>query len=335
MNIWVVGGAGYIGSHVCKALRKAGHTPVVFDNLSTGLRRNLPEDALFREGDILNPEALRKAAQEFPFDGVVHLAALKAAGESMLLPERYSQYNITGTLNVLQAVLEAKIPRIVFSSTAAVYGSPEYLPVDEKHPTHPENYYGYTKLMIERFLEWYGKLKGLNHVCLRYFNAAGYDPEGEIQGLEQNPGNLLPVVMETAMGWREKVQIFGDDYSTRDGSGIRDYVHVSDLAAAHVSALEHLMNGGENLTLNLGTGSGISVKEMVSKTTEVTGRNIPIEVVGRRVGDPAAVTASSEFAFSKLGWVAKYSDAETMLRTTWKAYQSNGPDRYSERNPHS
>ena len=173
MNIWVVGGAGYIGSHVCKALRKAGHTPVVFDNLSTGLRKNLPEDALFREGDILNPEALRKAAQEFPFDGVVHLAALKAAGESMLIPERYSQYNITGTLNLLQAVLEAGIPRIVFSSTAAVYGSPEYLPLDEKHPTHPENYYGYTKLMIEGFLEWYGKLKGLNHVCLRYFNAAG------------------------------------------------------------------------------------------------------------------------------------------------------------------
>ncbi len=335
MKVWVVGGAGYIGSHVCKALRKAGHTPVIFDNLSSGLRKNLPEDAIFRQGDIQDPEALKKAAQEFPFDGVVHLAALKAAGESMLVPELYSRQNITGTLNLLQAVLEAGIPRFVFSSTAAVYGSPEYLPLDEKHPTNPENYYGYTKLMIEGFLEWYGRLKGLKHVRLRYFNAAGYDPDGEIQGLEQNPGNLLPVVMETAMGWRKQLQIFGDNYSTRDGTCIRDYVHVSDLASAHVSALEHLMKGGENLTLNLGTGSGITVKEMVDKAMEITGRKIPFEVVGRRLGDPASVTASSEMALAKLGWTAKYSDAETLLRTTWKTYQSNGPDRYFELNPRS
>ena len=331
MKVWVVGGAGYIGSHVCKALLKAGHEVVVFDNLSSGLRENLSSEVVFRQGDILSPIEVNAACTEFRFDGVIHLAALKAAGESMIVPEKYSRTNIVGSLNLLEAVLKAEIPSFVFSSTAAVYGSPEYLPLDEKHPTRPENYYGQTKLMIEQFLDWYGRLKGLRHVCLRYFNAAGYDPDGQISGLEQNPANLLPVVMEAAMGWRPKVQIFGDDYSTRDGTGLRDYVHVSDLAVAHVSALEHLKKGGGNLTLNLGTGSGITVKEMVDKAVEVTGRNIPVEITGRRAGDPAAVMASSELAQAKLGWQARYSDLETLLRTTWKAYQANGPDRSPHR----
>ena len=331
MKVWVVGGAGYIGSHVCKALLRAGHEPIVFDNLSTGMKQNLLPGVVFQQGDILNMEALRKASREHSFDGIVHLAALKDAGESMLAPEKYSLNNITGTLNLLQAVLQAGIPNFVFSSTAAVYGEPQYTPVDEKHPTRPENYYGHTKLAIEGFLEWYGRLKGLHHLVLRYFNAAGYDPDGELHGLEKNPANLLPVVMETAMGWRKKLQVFGDDYPTRDGTCIRDYIHVSDLAAAHVAALEHLARGGENLTLNLGTGSGITVMEMIRKAMEVTGRNIPFEITDRRAGDTAAVVASSAEAKSRLGWVARHSDVDALLRTTWKAYQTNGPDRYESR----
>lgn len=324
MKVWVVGGAGYIGSHVCKALRNAGHEPLVFDDLSTGLRENLPPDMFFRHGDILEPAGLHAALREHRCEGVIHLAALKAAGESMQVPEKYSRHNITGTLNLLEAVLAAEIPAFVFSSSAAVYGTPEYLPLDERHPTRPENYYGYTKLAIEGFLEWYGRLKGLKHVSLRYFNAAGYDPDGGITGLERNPANLLPVVMETAMGWRPKLQIFGDDYDTPDGSCIRDYIHVTDLAAAHVAALEHLAGGGGNLTLNLGTGSGLSVLEAVRLAERATGRVIPREIAPRRAGDPAVVVAAAEQAAAVLGWRPRFSDPDTLLRTTWNVYSAGG-----------
>lgn len=323
MKIWVVGGAGYIGSHVCKALLKAGHEPVVFDDLSTGRRENLLPGVSLRVGDILDLAALKAAAAEHRFDGVVHLAALKAAGESMTQPERYSRHNITGSLNLLEAVSEAKIPVFVFSSSAAVYGAPDYLPLDEKHPTRPENYYGYTKLAIEGFLEWYGKLRGLRYVALRYFNAAGYDPDGEITGLEKNPANLLPVVMETAAGMRPSMQVFGDDYDTPDGSCLRDYIHVTDLADAHVRALEHLHKGGESLRLNLGTGTGISVLEMVRRAREITGREIPYAVTGRRAGDPAVVVAAAELAGKIFGWTPRHSDPDTLLRTTWNAYLKN------------
>ena len=323
MRVWVVGGAGYIGSHVCKALRAAGHEPVVFDNLSTGRRENLPADVALQVGDILDTAALRAAASEGRFDGVVHLAALKAAGESMLEPEKFGRHNITGSLNLLEAVAAAGIPALVFSSTAAVYGAPEYLPLDENHPTRPENYYGHTKLVIEGLLDWHGRLRGFRHVALRYFNAAGYDPDGEITGLEKNPANLLPVVMETAAGLRASMQVFGNDYDTPDGSGVRDYVHVSDLADAHVRALEHLHRGGGNLTLNLGTGAGISVLEMIRRAEEITGHKVPHTIVGRRAGDAGAVVASALLAEKVLGWRARHSDLDTLLKTTWNAYKAN------------
>lgn len=321
VKVWVVGGAGYIGSHVCKALLKAGHEPVVFDNLSTGHRDNVLPGAFLQVGDILDREALKAAAAEHRFDAVVHLAALKAAGESMLDPVTYSRHNITGSLNLLEAVLEAGIPSFVFSSSAAVYGAPTYLPLDERHPTRPENYYGHTKLAIEEFLEWYGKLKGLKHVSLRYFNAAGYDPEGEVRGLEKNPANLLPIVMETARGWRKGMQVFGDDYDTPDGSCLRDYIHVTDLAAGHVAALEHLHRGGANLRVNLGTGAGASVLEMIRRAREITGREIPAAIAPRRPGDPAVVVASADEAKRVLGWEARHSDLDTLLKTTWEAYR--------------
>ncbi len=323
MKIWVIGGAGYIGSHVCKALLRAGHEVVVYDNLSTGLRQNLLPGVIFREGSILDIKALSQAAQEFKFDGVIHLAALKAAGDSMLVPETYGHHNIVGSLNLIHAVVAAEIPRFIFSSTAAVYGEPKYLPMDESHPTHPENFYGHTKLVVEGLLDWYGRLQGLKYAALRYFNAVGYDPEGELMGLEKNPANLVPVVMETAMGIRKKLQVFGSDYDTPDGTCIRDYIHVTDLASAHVASLEHLAKGGESFMVNLGTGSGLSVMEVIEKARQITGKEIPVERVGRRAGDPAVVVASAEQAKVLLGWKAEFSDVETLLQSTWKAYQSH------------
>jgi UDP-glucose 4-epimerase len=327
VNVLVVGGAGYIGSHVVKALLRAGAQVTVFDNLSSGLRGNLRPGAEFRHGDILDGRALDEACAAKKYDGVVHLAALKAAGESMTQPERYSVHNITGTLNLLNAVARAGIRHFVFSSSAAVYGDPEYLPMDEKHPTRPANYYGYTKLAIEGYLDWYQRLKGIRFAALRYFNAAGYDLDGEIRGLEQNPNNLLPVIMEAAMGWRQELQVFGSDYATRDGSCIRDYVHVDDLAAAHVSALQKLMAGTDRLTVNLGTGSGITVMEMIKMAGEICGKPVPHRIVGRREGDPPSVTASAGLAKQVLGWEAKHSDVGTLLRTTWRAYQANATER--------
>lgn len=331
MKVLVVGGAGYIGSHVCKSLLRRGAVVTVFDNLSSGLRGNLLPGSAFRHGDILEPRALDEACASAPgggaYDGVIHLAALKAAGESMTAPEKYSVHNITGSINLLNAAVRHGIRHFVFSSTAAVYGDPEYLPMDEKHPTRPVNYYGYTKLAIEGYLDWYSRLKGLRYAALRYFNAAGYDVDGELCGLEQNPANLLPVVMEAAMGWRPGIQIFGDDYDTRDGTGMRDYIHVTDLARAHVMALERLLAGGASMTVNLGTGDGITVKEMARKAMEVSGNRFACEVAGRRAGDPATVIASAGLARELLGWVAEHSDVDTLVRTTWKAYQANAASR--------
>ena len=258
MKVLVIGGAGYIGSHVVKELMKNGHKVTVFDNLSSGLLQNLFKENDFIAGDILHKESL-DAAFSRGFDAFIHLAAFKAAGESMIVPEKYSVNNITGTLNILNSAVAHNCKYMVFSSSAAVFGEPQYLPIDENHPKNPENYYGYTKLSIEQFMGWYDKLKGLKFAALRYFNAAGYDPEGVIYGLEQNPANLLPVIMEVACGMREKMKIFGNDYDTRDGTCIRDYVHVTDLAIAHVKALDYIVKNNESLTVNLGSENGTSV----------------------------------------------------------------------------
>jgi len=323
MNILIIGGAGYIGSHVVQEFLERGHRVTVYDNLSSGLRENLFSEAQFIHGDIHDYPALvhTMKGDGAPYDALIHLAASKAAGESMLNPEKYSRNNIMGTLNILNAVTETGIKNIVFSSSAAVYGSPEYLPIDEKHPTKPENYYGFTKLEIERFLGWYEKLKGIRCACLRYFNTAGYDIKGVIKGLEQNPANLLPVVMETACGMRPEIQIFGNDYDTPDGTCIRDYIHVSDLAAGHAAALDYIRAKDTSLTVNLGSEAGYSVTEVIETARKVTGKPIPAKIVGRRPGDPAKLYASSALAREILGWKARYSDMETLIKTSWKAYQ--------------
>ena len=320
MRVLVIGGAGYIGSHVVKELMSKGHKVTVFDNLSSGLKQNLFKENGFIKGDILKVKDLEKAFAK-GFDAFIHLAAFKAAGESMVAPEKYSVNNINGTINILNAAVKYNCLNMVFSSSAATFGEPQYLPIDENHPKNPENYYGFTKLKIEEFMAWYDRLKGLKFAALRYFNAAGYDPEGVLYGLEKNPANLLPVMMEVACGKREKLCVFGNDYPRRDGTCIRDYIHVTDLASAHVMALEYISSKKESLTLNLGTGNGITVTEMLESTRRITGKEIKADYVERRPGDPAQLTAKSDLAKKVLGWEAKYSDVDTLIGSTWNAYK--------------
>jgi UDP-glucose 4-epimerase len=322
MRIVVIGGAGYIGSHVARTMLDAGHSVTVFDNLSHGLHENLFGDATFVHGDVHDPLALRSVLRDpEPADAVVHLAAHKAAGESMQKPGKYAHNNIAGTVAVLNAMVEAEVTRFVFSSSAAVYGIPQYLPIDEKHPTEPINFYGFTKLEIERILRWYDELKGIRFAALRYFNAAGYDAAGRVKGLEQDPANLLPIVMEVAVGVREKLGIFGDDYPTPDGTCVRDYIHVTDLAEGHRAALEWIDQNEQSLTVNLGTGSGISVQEMVEASRRITGRPIPSFVTDRREGDPPELVAKAAKAKQVLGWEANKSSLDELVESTWDAYK--------------
>nr|AGS53364.1 UDP-glucose 4-epimerase [uncultured bacterium contig00018] len=323
MNILIIGGAGYIGSHVTREFLDRGHRVTVFDNLSSGLRENLFPEARFVHGTVLDYPALLSVCRgdAGAVDVVVHLAAFKAAGESMIAPEKYSVNNISGTINILNAMTGTGVKRLVFSSSAAVYGEPEYLPIDEKHPARPENFYGFTKLEIERIMGWYDKLKGLRFASLRYFNAAGYDVQGRIRGLEQNPANLIPVIMEVASGARAELSIFGNDYDTRDGTCVRDYVHVSDLASGHAAALDYLVKNDKSLTVNLGSETGATVLEILEAARRITGRPIPASITGRRSGDSGILTASSNLARELLGWKPEHSGIDSIIRSTWEVYK--------------
>ncbi len=323
MKIFVTGGAGYIGSHVVFELCDAGHKVTIYDDMSLGREENIDKRADFVLGSTLDKQQLSKALINEEFDAVIHLAAWKAAGESMVKPEKYAENNIFGSMNLLNAVSNAGIKNFVFSSTAAVYGFPSYLPMDEKHPINPANYYGYTKVFVEENLNWYSQLKGLNYAALRYFNAAGYDVKSRITGKEKNPNNLLPIIMETACGMRDKVQVYGNDYDTIDGTGVRDYIHVNDLAVAHVLALKYLVENNNNLIVNLSTENGYSVLEAINKAKEITGKDIPYQIVGRREGDPDNVVASFAKANKILNWKAKYSDLGTILSTMWNIYKDS------------
>jgi UDP-glucose 4-epimerase len=320
MKILVIGGAGYIGSHVAREFLDQGHSVTVFDNLSSGLRENLFADAEFVHGDIMDYTGLSRAVKGF--DAMIHLAAFKAVGESMIKPEKYSVNNINGTVNMLNAACEGDVKYIVFSSSAAVFGSPQYVPLDEKHPTNPESYYGFTKLEIERFLGWYDRLKGIRFASLRYFNASGYDVKGRVRGKEMNPSNLIPVIMEAACGMRKEVSVFGTDYDTPDGTCIRDYIHVNDLADAHVRALDYISKNGKSLIVNLGSETGTSVLEVLAAARAVTGKPIPVVMTGRRAGDPAKLTASAAYARETMGWEARCSDMETIIKTSWEIYKN-------------
>jgi UDP-glucose 4-epimerase len=318
-NILVTGGAGYIGSHVVKLLCDEGYSVIILDNLSLGRRENVDARADLIEGDILNKQDLKKAFSR-DIQVVFHFAAWKAAGESMIDPGKYAWNNIGGTIHLLNAMLEQRIMYLVFSSTAAVYGNPHYLPIDEKHPLNPTNYYGYSKLAIEQNLAWYSKLKGLRYAALRYFNATGYDPNGQIRGKERNPANLSPVVMEVLAGTRPYLEVFGSDYSTPDGTCIRDYIHVGDLATAHLSALNYLVKNNQDLIVNLGAGRGHSVLEVIKTAEEVTGKKVNYKISGRREGDTEELVASSELAGRLLQWEARYSDLRSIFKSMAGVY---------------
>lgn len=320
MKVLVIGGAGYIGSHVVKALLEAKHRVTVFDNLSSGLLTNLFPENEFIAGDTRHADDVENAFAR-GFDVAIYLAASKAAGESMFQPEKYSVNNIAAAIQVINACVKYSCMKFVFSSSAAIYGNPQYVPMDEKHPKNPENYYGFTKLKIEEILEWYSKLKNIRFAALRYFNAAGYDVEGFPCGLEQNPQNLIPRIMEVACGLKDELQVFGNDYDTPDGSCVRDYVHVSDLAKAHVDAIAYLAANNKDLQVNLGSETGISVLEVLDASRRITGKKIPARIVERRPGDPAALYASSEYARKTIGWTPKYSSLDTIVQSTWNVYR--------------
>jgi UDP-glucose 4-epimerase len=316
-KILVIGGAGYIGSHIVDALCDAHHDVTIFDNLSSGFKENINKKAKFVLGDILKLDELDKIFSK-KFDVVFHFATLKNVGESMSYPEKYSLVNIIGTLNILNTVTKYDVKAFVFSSSTTVYSTPKYLPMDESHPTIPESYYGFTKLEIEHFLEWYSKLHGIKYAALRYFNAAGYT-SGKCK--EKNPGNLLPIVMEVASGMRKEVQVYGNDYDTVDGTGVRDYIHVLDLADAHVRAMDYILTNKKNILVNLSTKKGNSVLEIIQKTEEITGKKIPYTIVPRRAGDVATVVASSDLAYKILGWKPKHSDIKTIIASMWEVYK--------------
>ena len=318
MKILVTGGAGYIGSHVVMLLCERGHDVVVLDDLSLGNKDAIDKRASFIEGTILNNEDLSKSLSGV--DVVIHLAAYKSAGESMKNPLKYTKNNIDGSISLLRSMVEHNVKNIIFSSTAAVYGVPKYLPLDEKHPLNPINHYGYTKLQTEKTIDLYSKEKQIRYINLRYFNAAGYDSEGRITSIEKNPANLIPSVMEVASRKRDKLFVYGNDFNTNDGTGVRDYVHVSDLARAHLAAVD-ILSTQQSATINLGSEKQYSVMDVIRLTEKITGKEIPYEVAGRREGDPDKIYASSENALNLLGWFAKDSELNNIIETTWRIYK--------------
>tara|TARA_S200000501_G_scaffold98676_1_gene92087 strand:- start:106391 stop:107356 length:966 start_codon:yes stop_codon:yes gene_type:complete len=320
MNILVTGGAGYIGSHVVHELIDKGNRVTIFDDLSTGNENNIDTRAKFFRGSTLIKSDLEKVMKN-RFDGVIHLAASKAAGESMLYPEKYIINNLMGSYNLLLACCKNNINNFVFSSSAAVYGLPQYIPLDENHPTIPINYYGETKLQIETNLIWFNRLKNINYASLRYFNAAGYDINGRIKGKENNPQNLIPAIMEAATGIRKKLFVFGNDYKTKDGTGVRDYIHVNDLATAHLKALNYLIKSNNNLIINLATGIGHSVLDVIKETEKISKNKIKYIITDRREGDADIIISKSIRSQKELKWKPRYSDLETLIKTTWNIYK--------------
>ncbi len=324
--ILVTGGAGYVGSHACKALAGAGYRPIVYDNLSRGHREAVRWGPLI-EGDLNDTDQVAAALQTHRVTAVMHFAAYAYVGESVGEPATYYRNNVGGTLALLEAMRRTGTGAIVFSSTCAVYGSPERLPIDEATPKLPLNPYGETKLAVERALHWYGGAYGLRFAALRYFNAAGADPEGEI-GEDHDPEtHLIPRVLRAALGIGEPVEVYGSDYPTADGTAIRDYIHVADLGDAHVRALGYLGAGGENGAMNLGTGEGCSVRQVIAAVERIAGRAVPFREAARRPGDPPELVADPALARARLSWEPRHSDLDTIIRTAldWERRAGRAP----------
>ncbi len=320
--ILIVGGAGYIGSHINKKLSQQGYETVVFDNLSFG-HADFVEWGIFHKGDLSDIDDIREVFKKYPIDAVMHFAAFTYVGESVEDPQKYYLNNLRNTLNLLQVMLEEKVKYFVFSSTCATYGNPEEIPITENHPQNPINPYGKAKLMVEQVLADYTRVYDLNYVSLRYFNAAGADPDVEIGELHEPETHLIPLILDAATGRRDNIQIFGTDYPTPDGTCIRDYIHVMDLADAHIKALEYLQSGGESEVFNLGNGQGFSVREVIETARKVTGRKIKVEEVDRRPGDPPVLVGSSDKAREILDWNPKYLDLSLIIETAWKWHQKS------------
>lgn len=324
MKVLVLGGAGYIGSHTVYELINKNHEVIIIDNLETGYKQAIHKNAKFYEGDLRNKSFLNEVfKKESDIDGIIHFAANSLVGESMENPLKYYDNNLIGTKILLEAMLENNITKIVFSSTAATYGEPENIPILESDKTKPTNTYGETKLAMEKMFKWVSKAYNLNYVSLRYFNACGAYKDGTIGEAHNPETHLIPIILQVANGTREQINIFGDDYNTKDGTCIRDYIHVSDLADAHILAIEYLLKGGENNIFNLGNGVGFTVKEVIETAKKVTGKEIKAVISERRAGDPAVLVASSQKAKEVLKWNPTRNSLEEIIKSAWKWHSLN------------
>lgn len=330
MAILVLGGAGYIGSHTALELVKAGNEVVIADNLVTGYRKAIPERAKFYEGDLRDSDFLDNLFHQEKIDAVIHFAAYSLVGESVTNPLKYYDNNLYGTKVLLEAMVKNNVGKIVFSSTAATYGEPENIPILESDRTCPTNPYGETKLAMEKMFKWTAEAHGLRYVSLRYFNACGADESGTIGEAHNPESHLIPLILQVPNGKRETISIYGTDYDTPDGTCIRDYIHVTDLAQAHILAVQYLNNGGESDIFNLGNGVGYSVREVIETARKVTGHPIPATETSRRAGDPARLVASSEKAKSVLGWKPVHDSLEEIIASAWN-WHKNHPNGYDEK----
>lgn len=329
MAILVLGGAGYIGSHTVRALVEAKRDVIIIDNLETGFAQSIPHEVKFYREDIRDKKALDKIFEKEKIEGVIHFAAYSQVGESMQDPLKYYDNNVNGTAILLKSMIEHDVKNIVFSSTAATYGEPQSIPILESDPTLPANCYGDTKLAMEKMMKWSNQAYGLNYVALRYFNAAGAHPTGVIGESHQPESHLIPLILQVANEQRDYISVFGDDYPTPDGTCIRDYIHVMDLASAHILAMDYLLAGGKSDVFNLGNGIGFSVREVIDVCREVTDFDIPEKMVARRAGDPAQLVASSDKARKVLNWQPQYADLKTIISTAWQ-WHKNNPHGYLE-----
>ena len=329
MRLLVLGGAGYIGSHTAVELLESGHDVVIVDSLVTGYEAAVPEGAIFYQGDIRDYDFLNSLFKKEAIDAVIHFAAFSLVGESVTDPLKYYENNLYGTKVLLKAMIDNGVNKIVFSSTAATYGEPENIPILEDDRTCPTNPYGETKLAMEKMMKWSANAYGLKYVSLRYFNACGAHKNAKIGEAHNPESHLIPLVLQVPNGKRESVSIYGTDYDTPDGTCIRDYIHVTDLAKAHILAVEYLMKGGESNVFNLGNGVGYSVREVIETARKVTGHPIPAVEIPRRAGDPARLVASGEKAKAILGWKPEITELEDIIRSAW-AWHSSHPNGYDK-----
>lgn len=322
LKVLVVGGAGYIGSHMVKMLSLAGHDVVTLDDLSNGYK-DAVKYGEFIEGDIADVDLLNQLFSDNAFDGVMHFASYIQVGESVEKPSMYYKNNVTNTQILLDAMIEHGVKNFIFSSTAATFGEPEYTPINEAHPQKPINPYGHSKLMVEQILADFDHAYGLKSVSLRYFNAAGADPDGELGERHIPETHLVPLVLQAASGRRDSIAIFGTDYDTPDGTCVRDYIHINDLCSAHLLGLEHLVAGGDSRAYNMGNGQGYSIKEVIDVAKKVTGNDFEVKLAARRDGDPAKLVADSALLQKELGWAPQYTDLETIIRHAWEWEQKH------------